>query len=237
MMTLRMSITRAATVFATLLAATLVAAGITMADSGMSGGATYTAATATIDAGIWRVTVGQLSGGNSAVATVFNNASRVSGQTMAGMLDADHVIPTDSTFGSRPTVSFRPATVAQVLVGTYYWHLAARPLNYITTIVIDTRTAAPITLAGLFTDTQAGLDRLSEQTKRIFPAVYGNGTPMGDEPGNAPAEKKFHNWIPTASGLEIHFEDGQFGHGLPVITVPWSQLSDLLAPAMRVLAQ
>nr|QGW61189.1 hypothetical protein ICEMyc226_00157 [Mycolicibacterium sp.] len=234
---IRMSITWAATGFAALLAAGLVAAGVTLADSGTAGGATYTTATATIDAGVWRVTVGQLRGGNSSVTTAFNAASRASGQTMTDMLDADHMDPTGSTFESRPTVIFRPTTVEQVLVGTYYWRLAAHPVNYITTIVIDTRTATPITLADLFTDSRAGLNRLSEQTKRIFPTVYGNGTPMGDEPGNAPTDENFHNWIATGAGLEIHVVDGQFGHGLPVITVPWSQLSDLLAPAMRILAQ
>lgn len=232
-----MSITRAAAEFAALLAASLIAAGVTLADSGTTGGATYTAATTTINAGNWDVTVGQLDGGNSSVTTVFNNASRASGRALAGMLDADHMNPTGSAFDSRPTVSFRPTVVAQVLTGTYNGHRAAHPVNYITTIVIDTRNAAPITLADLFTDTPAGLKRLCEQTKRIFPTVYGSGAPMRDEPGNAPAENNFHNWIPTASGLEIHFEDGQFGHGLPVITVPWSQLSDLLAPDMQVLAQ
>lgn len=40
----------------------------------------------------------------------------------------------------------------------------------------------------------------------------------------------------TCDGMEIHFEDYQFAHGLPVITVPWSQLTDLLAPDLAVLA-
>ncbi len=226
----------AAPVFAALLAVILGAAGVAVADTGTSGGLTYTVSTTALDIGGWQVAVGQLSGGNNSVTTAFNNASRASGKTMADMLDADHVIRSESGFTARPTVNFRPTAVAQVLTGTYYWRLAAHPLNYITTIVIDTRTAAPITLRDLFSDTQSGLDRLSQLTKSIFPAVYGNGAPMGDEPGNAPIETNFDNWIPAASGLEIHFADGQFGHGLPVITVPWSQLTDLLAPDMQVLA-
>jgi hypothetical protein len=42
---------------------------------------------------------------------------------------------------------------------------------------------------------------------------------------------------PTAAGIELHFTDGQFGHGLPVITVPWPTVSDVLAPDMTALAQ
>ena len=37
--------------------------------------------------------------------------------------------------------------------------------------------------------------------------------------------------------MEIHFNDGQLGHGLPVITVPWSALSDVLAPNMIELSR
>jgi hypothetical protein len=49
--------------------------------------------------------------------------------------------------------------------------------------------------------------------------------------------KNFANWIPTAAGIELHFTDGQFGHGLPVITVPWSTVADVLAPDMTALAR
>ena len=66
----------------------------------------------------------------------------------------------------------------------------------------------------------------------ITSAVSGRGVP-----GNAPVEANFANWIPTPSGLEIHFADYQFAHGLPVLTVPWSALDDLLAPGMAALRQ
>ncbi|MDT5144719.1 MAG: hypothetical protein QOI79_4086 [Mycobacterium sp.] len=114
------------------------------------------------------------------------------------------------------------------------------PTDYVGTIVIDSRTAHPITLGDLFTEEQVGLDRLAEQTKIIWPKVYGpggDGPPMLDEPGNRPVPKNFANWIPTAAGIELHFTDGQFGHGLPVITVPWPTVSDVLAPDMTALAQ
>ncbi|MEK1110576.1 DUF3298 domain-containing protein, partial [Mycobacterium ulcerans] len=40
----------------------------------------------------------------------------------------------------------------------------------------------------------------------------------------------------TSQGIELHFFDYQFGHGLPVITVTWSALTDVLAPDMVALA-
>ena len=229
-------------VTATLAGGALVAMTVTSiahADTGTSNSATYIASTTSIDISDgWHVTVGQLSGGNDVVAAAFNNASRASAHTMAAMLGTDNVFRADADFDARPTVIFRPTAVAQVLTGVYFWHHAAHPLDYITTIVIDSRNARPIALDDLFTDTQAGLNRLSEQTKILLPAAYGRaGTPDGDLPGNAPVAKNFHNWVPTAKGLEIHFEDYQFAHGLPVITVPWSTLTDVLAPSMQVLAQ
>ena len=67
-------------------------------------------------------------------------------------------------------------------------------------------------------------------------ATYpGRPTPMADEPGNAPVEANFANWISTPAGLEIHFADYQFFHGTPTITVPWSELDGLLAPGMDAL--
>ena len=88
----------------------------------------------------------------------------------------------------------------------------AHPTTYIGTVVIDSRTAKPITLADLFSDEQAGLQRLSEQTKL------------------EPVETSFADWIPTADGIEIH--------RLPqTLTVPWSALNDVLAPGMAGLGR
>lgn len=226
-----------ATVVTILFAATVAVPGTAAADTGTSGGATYTVSTTTHPSHAWQVNVVQLSGGNDAVATAFNKASVASGTTMAEMIDRDRLIRDHASFTTTPTVSFRPITIAQVLNGAYYHEGGAHPVDYVTTIVIDTRTAAPITLDDLFTDKQAGLDRLSSQTKLLFPRTYGNRGPMPDVPSNAPMPANFENWIPTADGLEIHFKEDQFGPGLmPVITVPWSELTALLAPDMKVLA-
>lgn len=225
---------------ATLVMLLMVFGGIPVAraDTGTSNGITYTVTTTPLNAGDdWRVDVGQLSGADNTVTTAFNGASIASAKTMVDMLDRDHVIRTDASFKAQAAVTFRPTAVSQVLTGVYFHEGAAHPLDYVTTIVIDSRTASPITLDNLFTDKQAGLNRLAEQTKIFFPQTWGGDAPMPDQPGNAPREANFHNWIPTAAGVEIHFEDYQFAHGQPVITVPWAQLTDVLAPDMQVLAQ
>jgi hypothetical protein len=206
--------------------------------TGRSNGTAYTVTSTSVDPGDgWRVEVGQLSGGDTAVSAAFNAASVASGKTMDGMLNRDKVLRDDATFEAKPAISFRPTVISQVLTGVYFHQGAAHPLDYVSTVVIDSRTARPITLEDLFVDQQAGLNRLSEQTKLLFPTVYSSGKPMPGESGNAPVAENFHNWIPTVDGLEIHFEDYQFGHGLPVITVPWSQLTNVLAPAMQMLAR
>ena len=87
-------------------------------------------------------------------------------------------------------------------------------------MVIDSRSADPIMLTDLFTDEQAGLNRLSELT------------------GAEPRAENFVNWLPTTEGLEIHFAPYQFGIALPETkTVVWTALADVLAPAMAGISQ
>lgn len=215
-----------------------VGAGTAAADptTGSSNGQTYAVSAATIKPGGWQVTVGQLSGGDKTVSSAFNDASVASGEYLADLL-AGNVA--DATLKTTANVSFGPKTISQVLTGSYFATGAAHPVDYIATIVIDSRTGKPITLDALFADTQAGLQRLSDQTKVLLPAQPGTRmkSPMPDTPGNAPVAKNFANWIPASGGIEIHFNDGQFFHGTPVITVPWAKLTDVLAPDMKALAQ
>gem|GEM_PF-1052549 len=214
------------------------------AASGISNGKDYTVTMVPIDGatpdgtGRWHALVGHLSGGDPAVAEAFNKSSDASarGQINQARTDADGV--RGWNFDLKSAVTFRPTAIGEVLTGAVYTKGAAHPTDYVSTVVIDSRTTRPITLSDLFIQEQSGLDRLSEETKLIWPKTYGRGDgPMRDEPGNRPIPQNFANWIPTADGMELHFTDGQFGHGLAVITVPWSALSDVLAPDMKVLAQ
>jgi hypothetical protein len=212
--------------------------------SGVSNKETYsvtrsTAGDATADGkGRWTLVVDTITGGNPRVAGAFNSAVHASaaGQLEPVKRDAD---PDGTwTFDTDPQIFFGGASVSELISGLYVHVPSAHPSSYISTVVIDSRSAKPITLGDLFTDKQAGLNRLSEQTKALLPAVSGVGpTPMADEPGNAPVEANFANWIPTPEGMQIHFADYQFFHGTPTITVPWSALDGLLAPGMDALRQ
>ncbi|WP_235677768.1 RsiV family protein [Mycolicibacterium sarraceniae] len=196
-----------------------------------------TAGDATTDGrGRWTLVVDTITGGDPRVAGAFNNAvhASASGQLEPVKTSAD---PDGTwTFETQPQIYFGGASVSELISGIYVHVPSAHPSSYVSTVVIDSRSGKPVTLADLFIDQQAGLNRLSEQTKALLPGVSGVGpTPMPDEPGNAPTEANFANWIPTPDGLEIHFADYQFFHGTPTITVPWSALDGLLAPGMDAL--
>jgi len=194
--------------------------------------------------GTWTLKVDTISGGDPKVADAFNKAVQASvreqGEQFNGAQSNPDPDPTRPwNFETTPQIYFSGASVSELLEGVYYAQNAAHPNDTVSTVVIDSRSATPITLKDLFTNEQAGLDRLSQQTKQLFPVVTtGTGpTPMADAPGNAPVEANFANWIPTPQGLEIHFADYQLAHGLPVLSIPWSALDDLLAPGMTALRQ
>jgi len=218
--------------------------GASTPSTGMSNGQTYTvtrktSGDATPDGkGRWALTVDTISGGDAQVADVFNQAVQASAAQQLDPVKRDADPEGTWTFDTYPQIFFGGASVSELISGLYSHVPSAHPVGYLSTVVIDSRSATPITLKDLFTDEQAGLNRLSEQTKLLLPAAMGTDTtPMPDEPGNQPIEANFANWIPTPSGLEIHFADYQFVHGSPVITVPWSALDDLLAPGMTALRQ
>ena len=192
--------------------------------------------------GTWTLKVDTISGGDPKVADTFNKAVQASAQQQldGAKRNADPSAIWD--FETPPQIFFSSASISELLEGVYYAQKAAHSIDTVSTVVIDSRSATPITLKDLFTNEQAGLDRLSQQTKQLFPAVVGRPAPMADDPGNAPVEANFANWIPTPQGMQISFNDEQFTrdappHGLPPLTIPWSALDDLLAPGMTALRQ
>ncbi|SKT67970.1 Protein of uncharacterised function (DUF3298) [Mycobacteroides abscessus subsp. massiliense] len=223
-----------ATVHGTALATTTAPTG-TASATGQSGGHQYSVRLDALEGstddhtGTWKAQVGQLIGGDERVTSAFNNASR---HSVTGLIDDARSEARSDSWGldANSTVSFRPSAVSQVTVGVYYARGAAHPVNYIATIVIDSRDAQPITLQDLFTNKQDGLNRLSERSATIL-GIDSN------TPGLRATDKNFANWIPTAQGFEIHFADYQLGHGLRVTTIPWSDLADLLTPNMNTLTQ
>lgn len=202
--------------------------------SGSSNGHNYTATLSTV-AGThgtarWTLKFYTLAGSDPVAAAV-NRAGRASAdsQLAANAPEADWPSGTcELDVNPEESLGFRPTAITEVLAGADYCTGAAHPNDSVSTIVIDTRTARPITLADLFVDEQAGLRRLSAQTAQLadFPT---------NPDGLAPTEANFGNWTPTVAGIVLRFHDYQFGHGIPSVTVPWSAVADLISPAQRAL--
>ena len=179
-----------------------------------------------------------VSGGDPKVAEAFNHAVHAAAQRLLDDATRGAKPQSQWTFETSPQIFFTAASISALISGTYNDETAAHPVGSVINVVIDSRSATPITLRELFTDDQAGLNRISEQTKLLLPPAMGaTATPMPNIPGNKPLLENFDNWIPTPAGLEIHFADYEFIHGTPVITVPWAAIDDLLAPGMEALRQ
>jgi hypothetical protein len=212
------------------------------AETGTSNGTSYGVTTTSIDGyspdglGTWKATRVQLIGGDPAVARAFNDASQVvvRGQ-LARAVSGTREGTTPWSFEANGQVTFRSIVIGQVITSALYF--GAHPSSEAGTVVIDSRTARPVLIGDVFADERAGLARLSEQTKIIMPKVNGWKGTMPDEPGNAPVRENFDNWVPTPDGMELHFPAQQFGMGIAeTITVPWPDLTDLLAPDMANIA-
>ncbi|MGW0018894.1 RsiV family protein [Rhodococcus sp. NPDC003382] len=177
------------------------------------------------------VVIPQISGGDPAVVTEFNESMRAALEDW--IQRSDDMSYTLSTQEHEVT-RIGEHVVAGLLVASYNANPpGAHPTPLVATVVVNTDTAAPITLQDLFPDLQAGLNRLSEQAALLLP-----GTAAGPEyfaDGIAPETANFANWLPTPAGMEIHFDDYQVGPhavGLVTITVPWENLTDVMDPYM-----
>jgi hypothetical protein len=210
---------RLAAMGAALMAAAIGLSAPAAAETGVSNEMTYFVAITPIDGattdrmGTWDARIAELSGGDPAVVEAFNQASRASAQEQIDRAEMESNLGEHWNFESHGQVVFRSIAVGQLILGTHYY--GAHPTSYISTVVIDSRSADPIMLTDLFSDEQAGLNRLSELT------------------GAEARAENFTNWVPTSDGLEIHFAPYQFGIALPETkTVAWAALADLLAPVM-----
>jgi hypothetical protein len=212
-------------------------------ETGVSNARSYVVTTTSIDGyspdglGTWMASRVQLAGGDPAVTRAFNDASHavVRGQ-LARAVSRAREGTTPWTFESSGQVTFRHVVIAQVITSAFYF--GVHPSSEAGAVVIDSRTARPVTLADVFADDRAGLEQLSRQTKIILPKANGWKGVMADEPGNRPTPENFANWAPTADGMELHFAADQFGLGVAeTIVVPWSELVPLLAPNMVDIAR
>ncbi|WP_286134992.1 RsiV family protein [Mycobacterium sp. UM_Kg1] len=181
--------------------------------------------------GVWEVQYQRLAGGDANVVEAINAVidAEARGQVATYEPSATKTMPW--SFNSTGTLSFRPITVSALFLGEYDTEMPNMPFHAVATRVFDKRSGILITWDNLFVDKAAGLARLAEATKQILPTRYApprQGWQFGNEV--APIDLNFKYWIPTADGIELHFPDYQFGRGLPVITVPWPRVAELIAP-------
>ncbi|WP_319447703.1 MULTISPECIES: DUF3298 domain-containing protein [unclassified Mycobacterium] len=191
--------------------------------------------------GDWSVKYQKIAGGDPAITDQINQIldDEANGQVW---LNAASSSRTERwTFHTTGTLDFRPLTISELFSGQYNApDLPNMPFDTVGTRVFDARSGVQIVWDNLFVDKRAGLARLSDLTKVILPATYPN-PPLGGwaeyGPSMAPLEINFKFWIPTARGIELHFGDYQFGRGLRQITIPWKQVTDLIAPEFVAITQ
>ncbi|MGH3678640.1 MAG: DUF3298 domain-containing protein [Mycobacterium sp.] len=229
------TIRRAVLVSATVAALSLPAVNAASAEP-VSNGVTYAAAPASIAGtspdglGTWSVHYQRIDGGQPNIAAAINDDLDAEAEAQVWQNTWDASTTHRWTFESTGTLSFRPLTISALFVGEYDTDLPNMPFHTVATRVFDSRRGVLITWNNLFRDKQAGLTRLSEQTTAILPTIYTLPPSWRSGGETNPLDINFKYWIPTAEGIELHFPDHQFGRGLPVITVPWAKVADLIAP-------
>jgi hypothetical protein len=181
--------------------------------------------------GVWGVHYQRIDGGNPDTAATIN--AGIDAEAMREVQQATWDASTKRRwrFDATGTASFRQITVSELFVGEYDTDEPNMPFHTVAAVVFDNRSGIPVVWDNLFRDKNAGLTRLSEQTAAILPTVYAQlHAEEWHQSAFAPIAINFKYWIPTEQGIELHFPDYQFGRGLKVITVPWANVSDLIAP-------
>ncbi|MGV9709631.1 hypothetical protein ACWDTI_03085 [Gordonia sp. NPDC003424] len=170
------------------------------------------------------VNLPQISGGPDAVRARFNSGIRATLDDLLRPAADTTITDGELAHGERSRVTtISPNVVAGVTIYNWYGKGAAHPNNSVATITTNAKTAQPILLSDVFTDPAAAAQRLADAVNRIEPEA----API------APAIENFANWVPLPAGFHIYVPVVHaLGDYLPV-TVPWSELSDLLAPGMQ----
>lgn len=177
------------------------------------------------------VQVPTLSGGSTVVTQRFNDSMRAS---VAGQLRKPTDIPGKMTVkpgrlanDERSRVThIGPGVVAGLLLTNAYIAGGAHGSTLIGTIVITTKSAQPVMLSDLFTSPSTGLATLAARVKER------KTDPAGETVFVQDPARDMANWLPSPAGLTVY---GAVTHAagdwLP-ITVPWSELKDVISPAM-----
>ncbi|MBY4211366.1 DUF3298 domain-containing protein [Rhodococcus fascians] len=179
------------------------------------------------------VEIPQLSGGDRAVTAEFNESMRAA---LQDQIDGDYGYDFALSDGYSTGATHVGARVisAEQITDWIAVPPGAHGNSLIATVTINADTAQPISLGEAFTDLDAGLARLSDRAAAILPSTRAGES--FERSGIEPTVANFGNWTASPEGMNIHFGDyqvGSYGIGLITITVPWTDLSDVLAPGMQ----
>lgn len=183
--------------------------------------------------GTWTVHYQRLNIDDSQTAEVINDHIDAEANREVTQATWDGSTRRPWTFDATGTMSVRATTVSEIFVGVYNTAEPHLPMHAVGSVVCDTRSGEIITWDNLFRDKTAGLTRLGDRTAAQL-ATVASPTQLRDwrRAGQfAPVDINFKYWIPTREGIELHFPEIQFGRGLKVVTVPWGEMIDLIAPA------
>lgn len=188
--------------------------------------------------GTWTVHYQRLDDGDSPLAQVINDHIDAEAHREVTQATWDGSTRRPWTFDATGTIDVRATTVSEVFVGSYNTAEPHMPMQTVGTVVCDARDGSVITWDRLFADKTAGLSRLGERTEAQLAAVA-SPTQLRDwrRSGQfAPVDVNFKYWVPTPEGLALQIPEVQFGRGLMVITVPWAEVQDLIAPEFAAIA-
>lgn len=177
----------------------------------------------------YEVKLPQLSGGIAAVTERFNSSMEASLRDQLGLPNSKVKLSVHdgALIGeNRSRVThIGPGVVAGVLVTNRYFEGAAHPSNQVGTVVIATESAQPVLLTEVFRDPDAGLATLARLVRE-------RPGPGGTAPWVSDPARDLANWVPSPDGLTVYAPvSPPAGDWFPV-TIPWSELKDLVAPGM-----
>jgi hypothetical protein len=91
-----------------------------------------------------------------------------------------------------------------------------------------------LSLSGLFSDQQAGMNIISAESRTQLQRILGGDyNPRIAEPGTTAVASNFNNWALTTAGLRITFDEyqvGTYADGMPAVQIPWTMLASVMDP-------
>ncbi|WP_052740774.1 hypothetical protein [Mycobacterium sp. UM_Kg1] len=188
--------------------------------------------------GTWTVRYQRLADGDAPAAPLINDHIDAEANREVTQATWDGSTRRPWTFDASGTLTVRATTVSQVFVGSYNTAEPHMPMRTVGTVVCDARSGDIITWDNLFRDKTAGLTRLGASTEAQLASVA-SPSQLRDwrRAGQfAPVDVNFKYWVPTRDGIALQIPEVQFGRGLKVVTVPWTELNDLIAPEFASIA-